>query len=285
MTPESPFGSKAASGSGFGKRSASVKSQSGGKGAQPGPCLPARLFFRRALTAAAQVRNLASMIEASPDIAANLAQVRARIEAAARAAGRRAEDVHLVAVTKTKPAAAVEAALRAGQRLFGENRVQEAAGKFPPLKATWPDLRLHLIGPLQTNKAREAVALADVIETLDRPRLSDALARAAEKEGRLPQLLVQVNVGDEPQKAGVLRAEADAFIEACKKRFGPLVTGLMCIPPLQEDPRPHFLWLAACAARHGLSVLSMGMSADFEVAIACGATHVRLGTAIFGARV
>jgi pyridoxal phosphate enzyme (YggS family) len=225
------------------------------------------------------------MTESSPDIAANLAHVRARIEAAARAAGRRAEEVHLVAVSKTKPAAAVEAALKAGQRLFGENRVQEAAQKFPPLKAAWPDLRLHLIGPLQTNKAREAVALADVIETLDRPRLSDALARAAEKEGRLPHLLVQVNVGDEPQKAGAPRAAADAFIEACQKRFGASVIGLMCIPPLGEDPRPHFLWLAACAARHGLAVLSMGMSADFEVAIACGATHVRLGTAVFGARV
>ena len=217
-------------------------------------------------------------------IAANLAAVRARIAAACTRAGRAPEDVVLVAVSKTHPAAAVQAALAAGQHVFGENRVQEAAGKFPTLRAAHPALRLHLIGGLQTNKAREAVRLADVIETLDRPRLADALAEAAQREGRLPGLLVQVNTGDEPQKSGIARTEADAFITACRRRFGTALTGLMCIPPAEADPAPHFAWLAACAARHGLSVLSMGMSGDFEVAVAQGATHVRVGTAIFGHR-
>jgi PLP dependent protein len=217
-------------------------------------------------------------------IAANLAQVRAAIAAAAIAAGRPADVVRLVAVSKTHPAEAVVAALAAGQFVFGENRVQEAAGKFPALRGAHPDLRLHLIGGLQTNKAREAVRLADVIESLDRPRLADAIADAAEHEGRLPRLLVQVNTGDEPQKSGVARADADAFVEACRARFGDAVQGLMCVPPVDQDPAPHFAWLAACAARHGLAVLSMGMSADFATAIAHGATHVRIGTAIFGAR-
>ena len=220
---------------------------------------------------------------ASP-IAANLAQVRARIAAAARAAGRAPEEITLVAVSKTKPAAAVRAALAAGQRVFGENRVQEAAEKFPALRADYPDLRLHLIGGLQTNKARDAVRLADVIETLDRPRLADALAAAMEKESRRPDLLIEVNTGAEPQKSGIPRDQADAFIDACRARFGAQLVGLMCVPPVGEDPRPHFTWLAACAGRHGLGVLSMGMSADFEIAIACGATWVRVGTAIFGAR-
>ena len=220
---------------------------------------------------------------ASP-IAANLAQVQARIAAAATAAGRRAEDVTLVAVSKTKPAAAVRAALAAGQRVFGENRVQEAAEKFPALRADYPDLRLHLIGGLQTNKARDAVRLADVIETLDRPRLADALAAAMEKESRRPDLLIEVNTGAEPQKSGIPRDQADAFIDACRVRFGAQLVGLMCVPPVGEDPRPHFTWLAACARRHALGVLSMGMSADFEIAIACGASWVRVGTAIFGAR-
>jgi PLP dependent protein len=220
---------------------------------------------------------------ASP-IAANLAQVQARIAAAARAAGRAPEEITLVAVSKIKPAEAVRAALAAGQRVFGENRVQEAAEKFPALRAEYPDLRLHLIGGLQTNKARDAVRLADVIETLDRPRLADALAAAMEKESRRPDLLIEVNTGAEPQKSGIPRDQADAFIDACRARFGAQLVGLMCVPPLGEDPRPHFTWLAACAARHGLGVLSMGMSADFEIAIACGATWVRVGTAIFGAR-
>jgi pyridoxal phosphate enzyme (YggS family) len=217
-------------------------------------------------------------------IAGNLTRVRMRIRAAALAAGRRAEDVTLVAVSKTHPAAAVLAALAAGQVHFGENRVHEAAEKFAPLRAPHPELRLHLIGGLQTNKARLAVRLADVIESLDRPRLADALAEAMGREGRTPLLLVEVNVGDEPQKSGVPRSEADRFVAACRERFGAALAGLMCVPPAGEDPAPHFSWLAACAARHGLAVLSMGMSADFEIAIAQGATHVRVGTAIFGTR-
>jgi len=217
-------------------------------------------------------------------IAANLARVRARIGAAALAAGRRAEDITLVAVSKTQPREAVFAALAAGQVQFGENRVQEAAEKFAALRAAHPEIRLHLIGGLQTNKARLAVRLADVIESLDRPKLAEALAEAMAREGRTPLLLVEVNVGDEPQKSGVPRAEADRFIAACRERFGAALAGLMCVPPAAADPAPHFAWLAACAARHGLAVLSMGMSADFEVAIAHGATHVRVGTAIFGAR-
>jgi pyridoxal phosphate enzyme (YggS family) len=181
-------------------------------------------------------------------------------------------------------AAAVAEAITAVQLVFGENRVQEAMAKYPPLRAAHPELKLHIIGGLQTNKARDAVHISDTIETLDRPKLADALAHAMAHEGRRPEVLVQVNVGDEPQKFGVPRTAADAFIEACQERFGALLRGLMCIPPLGEDPRPHFTWLAACAARHRLAVLSMGMSGDFEVAIACGATHVRIGTAIFGER-
>ncbi len=172
----------------------------------------------------------------------------------------------------------------AGQTVFGENRVQEAAAKFPGLRMAHPALALHLIGGLQTNKARDAVRLADVIESLDRPRLAEALAEAASKEGRLPRLLIQVNVGDEPQKAGVPRADADAFIRDCRVRFGDALMGLMCIPPAEGDPTPHFAWLAACAAHHGLATVSMGMSGDYECAIAHGATHVRIGSAIFGAR-
>ncbi len=190
----------------------------------------------------------------------------------------------MVAVSKTKPADAVRAALGAGQLVFGENRVQEAATKFPALRAEHPSLRLHLIGGLQTNKAREAVRLADTIETLDRPRLADALADAIQREGRSPALLVEVNTGDEPQKNGIARDEADRFIATCSGRFGAALRGVMGIPPADEDPAPHFRWLADCAARHGLPVVSMGMSADFETAIAYGATHVRVGTAIFGAR-
>jgi len=220
------------------------------------------------------------------DIAAigdNLRRVRERIANAAIKAGRRPEDVTLVAVSKTKPVEAVRAALAAGQTVFGENRVQEAAAKFPPLRAEYR-FQLHIIGGLQTNKARDAVRLADVIETLDRPRLADAIAQAMVKEGRTPTLLIEVNTGDEAQKSGVARADADGFIDACKARFGAALVGLMCVPPLEQDPRPHFEWLADRAARHGLGVLSMGMSADFEVAIACGATWVRVGSAIFGHR-
>ena len=226
----------------------------------------------------------ADIAAASAAIAINLDSVRARIAAAAAAAGRRPADVTLVAVSKTHPAASVQVALAAGQRHFGENRVQEAAAKFPALRPNAPGLRLHIIGGLQTNKARDAVRLADVIETIDRPKLADAIADAIQREGRAPRLLVQVNVGDEPQKSGATRAEADAFIAACQARFGDALAGLMAIPPAEQDPAPHFAWLAACAARHGLGVLSMGMSGDYETAIAHGATHVRVGSAIFGSR-
>ncbi len=218
------------------------------------------------------------------DIAANLARIQARIAEATARANRPAGSVTLVAVSKTNPAEAVAAALAAGQMVFGENRVQEAAGKFPPLRPAWPALRLHIIGGLQTNKARDAVRIADVIESLDRPKLATALAEAMAKEGRAPEMLVQVNTGEEPQKAGVPRAEAEGFLRACREEWGLPVRGLMCIPPAEEDPRPHFHYLAELAARHALPVLSMGMSADFEAAIACGATHVRVGSAIFGAR-
>ena len=217
------------------------------------------------------------------EIAENLHRVRDRIANAAVAAGRASDSVTLVAVSKTKPVEAVLAAMRAGQTVFGENRVQEAESKFPPLRAV-RQFDLHLIGGLQTNKARDAVRLADVIETLDRPRLADALAAAMEKEGRRPKLLIEVNTGAEPQKSGIARDDADAFIADCMGRFGAQLVGLMCVPPHGEDPRPHFDWLANCAAKHGLATLSMGMSADFEIAIAAGATWVRVGSAIFGSR-
>ena len=220
----------------------------------------------------------------NPDpIVENLRRVRDRIAGAAIASGRQPEDITLVAVSKTKPIEAVRAALEAGQTVFGENRVQEAATKFPTLRATHR-FSLHIIGGLQTNKAREAVRLADAIETLDRPRLADAIASAIEQEGRTPTLLIEVNTGGEAQKSGVSRENADGFIDDCKGRFGAALVGLMCVPPHDADPRPHFIWLADRAARHGLPTVSMGMSADFEIAIECGATWVRVGSAIFGAR-
>ena len=221
-----------------------------------------------------------------PDVASvveNLQRVRARVAEAAIRAGRRPEDVTLVAVSKTKPVEAVQAALQAGQAVFGENRVQEAASKFPALRPSH-QLSLHIIGGLQTNKARDAVRIGDVIETLDRPKLADAIEAAIAKEGRTPSLLVEVNTGAEPQKSGVSRQDADGFIDECKGRFGAALVGLMCVPPADEDPAPHFSWLAERAARHGLEVVSMGMSADFEIAIGCGATSVRVGSAIFGSR-
>ena len=226
-----------------------------------------------------------SSTTASADaIRENLARLRGRIAEACLRANRAPASVSLVAVSKTHPAEAVEAALAAGQTVFGENRVQEAAAKFPALRPAHPELRLRIIGALQTNKARDAARLADAIESLDRPRLAAALADAMRKENRRPELLVQVNTGDEAQKAGVPRAEADAFLRLCRDEHGLAIGGLMCIPPAADDPRPHFGFLAELAARHALPVLSMGMSADFEAAIACGATHVRLGTAVFGAR-
>jgi len=217
-------------------------------------------------------------------IAANLAAVRGRIEAAARAAGRPPEAVSLVAVSKTQPADAVRAALAAGQRVFGENRVQEGLAKFPELRGEFPDLELHLIGPLQTNKVREAVAHFDLIETVDRPRLAAALAREMERTGRHLPCYVEVNTGEEPQKAGVLPEATDEFIAECRDRLGLPIVGLMCIPPEHEEPALHFALLREIARRNGLDILSMGMSADFETAIRFGATHVRVGTAIFGAR-
>ena len=220
-------------------------------------------------------------MESIPD---RLHVVQCRIAAATASAGRAPGSVRLVAVSKTHPEAAVRSALAAGQTLFGENRVQEAVAKFPGLRADYPGLRLHLIGGLQTNKARDAVQVADVIESLDRVRLADAIEDAMARTGRSPRLLVQVNVGDEAQKAGVGRASADNFIDACRRRFGGVLCGLMGIPPADADPAPHFAWLAACAGRHGLGVLSMGMSGDFEVAIREGATLVRVGSAVFGER-
>ncbi|MDJ1158704.1 YggS family pyridoxal phosphate-dependent enzyme [Chelatococcus sp. SYSU_G07232] len=217
-----------------------------------------------------------------------LAAVRAAIARAAREEGRDPAEVTLVAVSKTFAAGQIEPVLAAGQRVFGENRVQEAKAKWPALKARYPDVELHLIGPLQSNKAQEAVALFDVIHSLDRPSLAAALAkeiaREKAKSGRQPRLLVQINTGEEPQKAGVVPAEADAFIAACRGVHGLVIDGLMCIPPIDEPPSPHFALLAQIARRNGLSMLSMGMSADFEQAIMLGATHVRVGSAIFGHR-
>jgi pyridoxal phosphate enzyme (YggS family) len=210
--------------------------------------------------------------------------VRSRIEGAARAAGRAADAVTLVAVSKTHSAEAVRAALRAGQRVFGENRVQEALAKFPALRREFPELTLHLIGPLQTNKVKDAVAHCDVIETVDRPRLAEALAREMARSGRRLPCLVEVNIGEEPQKAGVLPAAADDFIRDCRDRLGLPIVGLMCIPPEHEEPALYFALLREIARRNRLGHLSMGMSADFETAVRFGATHVRVGTAIFGAR-
>jgi PLP dependent protein len=226
-------------------------------------------------------RNGAAMEGA---IAANLAAVRERIEAAARSAGRAPESVTLVAVSKTHPAESVRAALMAQHRVFGENRVQEAQAKYPQLRESFPDLALHLIGPLQTNKVRDALATFDVIESVDRPRLAQALAKEMDHSGRRPTCLIEVNTGEEAQKSGVMPAEADGFITECRDRLGLPIIGLMCVPPIDEEPAPHFALLREIARRNALSVLSMGMSADFEKAIRFGATHVRVGTAIFGAR-
>ncbi len=215
--------------------------------------------------------------------AARLAAIRDRIDAAARAAGR-TDQPTLVAVSKTFEAADIRPLIEAGQRIFGENRVQEAAGKWPALKAETPSIELHLIGPLQTNKLKQALELFDVFHTLDRMRLAQALVKAREEGAKIPRLFVQVNTGAEPQKAGILPDEADRFIETCRSALALPVEGLMCIPPVDEDPAPHFHMLAEMAARHALPNLSMGMSADFEVAIQCGATHVRVGSALFGTR-
>jgi pyridoxal phosphate enzyme (YggS family) len=218
-----------------------------------------------------------------PD-AASWAAVKARIAAAEAVAGREPGAVTLVAVSKQQPWETIAPVLDAGQRVFGENRVQEAHARWAELKTTTPDLELRLIGPLQSNKAREAVALFDVIETIDREKLAGTLAEAIQKEGRTPRLYIEVNTGEEPQKAGVIPAEADAFIALARTTYGLTIEGLMCIPPAGEPAFPHFALLKKIADRNGLAKLSMGMSADFETAIRFGATSVRVGSAVFGDR-
>jgi len=213
-----------------------------------------------------------------------LEHVRAEIARACRDAERDVASVTLVAVSKTFAPEAIEPVIVAGQRVFGENRVQEAKGKWPPLLERHAGIQLHLIGPLQSNKAKEAVALFDAIHSVDRPSLCDALAKEIAKQGRRPTLFVEINTGAEPQKAGVLPQDADAFLTACRDKYGLTVSGLMCIPPLDEAPGPHFALTAKIARRNGLTLLSMGMSADFATAISLGATHVRVGSAIFGGR-
>ncbi len=220
--------------------------------------------------------------------AGGLAAVRAEIARACRDAGRDPASVTLVAIAKTFSAEAIEPVIAAGQRVFGENRVQEAKAKWPPLiarqKARDIDLELHLVGSLQSNKARDAVALFDAIHAVDRASLAEALAKEIARQARRPLLFVEINTGAEPQKAGVQPQDADAFLAACRDRYGLTISGLMCIPPLNEAPAPHFALTAQIARRNGLALLSMGMSADFPTAIAFGATHVRVGTAIFGER-
>jgi pyridoxal phosphate enzyme (YggS family) len=218
------------------------------------------------------------------DVAARLAGVRRQIAQACADARRDPAGVTLVAVSKTFGPEAIEPVLEAGQRVFGENRVQEATAKWPALRAKHPATELHLVGPLQSNKAREAVALFDAIHSVDRPSLCQALAKEIARQGRTPLLFVEVNSGGEPQKSGVLPQEADAFVERCRDTYGLAIAGLMCLPPLEEPPAPHFALTREIARRNGLALLSMGMSADFAVGIAFGATHVRVGTAIFGER-
>lgn len=214
----------------------------------------------------------------------SLSEISARMRKAEANAGRPDGDTHLIAVSKVQPNARVEAVLEQGHRLFGENKVQEAAGKWPEFRTRFEGIDLHLIGPLQTNKARQAMELFDVIHSVDRPKLAKTLARLAQELGSCPDLFIQVNTGEEPQKAGVLPANADAFVAECKA-LGLPVIGLMCIPPADEEPSLHFALLAKIAKRNGLDGLSMGMSSDFESAVALGATHIRVGSAIFGARV
>jgi len=213
-----------------------------------------------------------------------LARVREEIARACADARRDPASVTLVAISKTFAADAIEPVIAQGQRVFGENRVQEAKAKWPPLRERYPGLELHLVGPLQSNKAKEAVAMFEAIHSLDRPSLAEALAKEITKQGRKPVLFIELNTGAEPQKAGVLPEEADGFVAACRSRYGLEIAGLMCLPPAHEAPAPHFALTAKIARRNGLSLLSMGMSADFATAIQFGATHVRVGTAIFGER-
>lgn len=221
---------------------------------------------------------------ATPSIADSLAAVQAKIAAAARSVGRDPASVTLVAVSKTFEADAIRPALVAGQRVFGENRVQEAKAKWPGLRAEFAGVELHLIGPLQSNKAKEAVELFDVIHTVDRPKIAKALADEMQKQGRQPKLYVEVNIGEEPQKAGIAPKETAAFLRHCRADLKLDIAGLMCIPPHDEEPAVHFAFLTKLATECGLTGLSMGMSADYEAAIELGATHVRVGSAIFGTR-
>jgi pyridoxal phosphate enzyme (YggS family) len=213
-----------------------------------------------------------------------LATVEHDIARACEDARRDRQSVTLIAVSKTFDAHAIAPVIETGQRVFGENRVQEAKAKWPGLISAYPGIALHLIGPLQSNKAREAVALFDAIHSVDRPSICEALAKEIDSQKRRPELFVQLNTGEEPQKAGVAPDDADAFIAACREKYGLSISGLMCIPPVNEAPAPHFALTAKIAARNGLTKLSMGMSADFAIAIQFGATHVRIGSAIFGAR-
>jgi pyridoxal phosphate enzyme (YggS family) len=213
-----------------------------------------------------------------------LAAVRHDIARACRDAGREPQSVALVAVSKSFGADAIELVIAAGQRVFGENRVQEAKAKWPVLRERHPGIELHLVGPLQSNKARDAVALFDAIHSLDRPSLAEALAKEIARQGRSPLLFVEINTGGEPQKSGVLPEQADDFLRDCREKYGLQVAGLMCLPPADEPPAPHFALTAKIARSNEMNLLSMGMSADFPVAIAMGATHVRIGTAIFGER-
>ena len=227
---------------------------------------------------------MATDTDQTNDIKSNLAHVLAKIDTAAGAAGRDVSDITLVAVSKTHETARIQSAINAGHRVFGENRVQEAEEKWPPMKAATPDLKLHLIGPLQTNKVRTALELFDVIETVDRLKLAKRLAGMMDETGLRPELYIQVNTGAEPQKAGVLPEDSDAFIRECMGVLELPIVGLMCIPPVDEEPSLHFALLREIAKRNDIRKLSMGMSADYEVAIQFGATHVRVGTAIFGGR-
>jgi pyridoxal phosphate enzyme (YggS family) len=221
---------------------------------------------------------------APSDTAARLAAVTAEIARACRDANRDVTSVTLIAVSKTFSADAIEPVIEVGHRVFGENRVQEARTKWPDLQAKHPGLALHLIGPLQSNKAKDAVALFNAIHSVDRPSICEALGKEIEKQGRRPTLFVEINTGGETQKAGVLPQDADAFLKKCREDYGLTISGLMCIPPIAEAPGPHFALTAKIAARNGLKLLSMGMSADFPTAIELGATHVRVGSAIFGER-
>jgi pyridoxal phosphate enzyme (YggS family) len=223
-------------------------------------------------------------VSITPHLPNGLPTVEQDIARACEHARRDRSSVTLIAVSKTFDAAAIAPVIAAGQRVFGENRVQEAKAKWPGLMSAYPDIALHLIGPLQSNKAREAVALFDAIHSVDRPSICEALAKEIDSQKRRPQLFVQLNTGEEPQKAGVAPAEADAFIASCREKYGLPISGLMCIPPVDDAPAPHFALTAKIAERNGLKGLSMGMSADFAIAIQFGATHVRVGSAIFGHR-